>query len=117
VRVLVVDDESDVRDLVSRMLDSAGHEVVAAIGPADAERIFAEGLIDVVVTDVDMDQVRAGIALAATLRHHRPDLPIILMSGGQHEKSVPAGHRLLKKPFQRQELLDAIAGVAGGQRR
>lgn len=110
-----MDDESDVRDLVGRMLQSAAYDVVTAIGPTEAEAIVAGQVIDLVITDVDMNVIRAGIALAATLRQLRPDLPLIFMSGGQ--KSVPPGYRLLKKPFARQELLDAIGEVAGKDRR
>ena len=114
VRILVVDDESDVRDLVCRMLRSAGYEVITGTGPADAKRIAAEIAFDLLITDVDMGEPRTGIALAQELMLVQPGMGVIFMSGSPHEQDIPVGHRLLAKPFLKADLLDAIGAVEAG---
>jgi CheY-like chemotaxis protein len=54
VRVLVVEDDDDNRELMSEVLESAGYEVLSASSGADGLRALAERSVDVVITDVGM---------------------------------------------------------------
>ncbi|MGX6600889.1 response regulator [Micromonosporaceae bacterium Da 78-11] len=113
-RVLVVEDEDGVRDIVCRILTKAGYDVRAAADPQEALTLcLTDGIpVDVLLSDVIMPGM-SGTQLAAELRRHRPDLPVLFMSGytsgptpgGQ---AMPADAPLLRKPFQADQLLAAL---------
>jgi CheY-like chemotaxis protein len=116
--ILVVDDEPDIRDLLGRMLKAAGHQVVCVGNGLEATKAMTQHTIDVVLTDLLMPD-KDGIEVITEIRRKYPAVRLIAMSGGGH---VPRGqylhiakglgaHALLAKPFERQELLDAIASV------
>jgi PAS domain S-box-containing protein len=120
--VLVVEDEPAVRDLVARLLSSAGHRVSIA---ADADEALgvaraADPPIGLVLSDVVMPG-RSGIQLARELRERWPDLRVVLMSGYTAEplEAADAGLVLLPKPFTADELLEhvraALAPSAGAE--
>jgi CheY-like chemotaxis protein len=115
-RVLVVEDEDGVRDIVCRILRRAGYEVHAAADPAEALRVVGAGLhIDVLLSDVIMPGM-SGTQLAAELRRDRPELPVLFMSGytsgpAPGGQEIPADAPLLHKPFQTEKLLSALQGV------
>lgn len=79
--VLVVDDQSGVRQLIRRVLQIQGYTVIdAADGPTAIERFDSEpepmlALIDITMPGMD------GVTLAGRLRNRCPSLPIVLMSG------------------------------------
>ena len=81
-RVLVVDDEADVRTLTALIVEGWGYAVQTADSAADALRLCGEAAFDVVVTDIGMDGVD-GFELARRLRAHPdcPDLCIIAVTG------------------------------------
>jgi CheY-like chemotaxis protein len=98
IRILVVDDDDDVREVVTDMLTDFGYSVMQA---ASAKAAYAlahtvEGL-DLVLTDVVMP-VEDGTRLAARLRHDFPDLRIVFISGYRQAHSL-AGEKILAKPF------------------
>lgn len=82
LRLLFVDDESDLVVLVKRLLTKSGHEVVGCSRPEEAlELLRAEpGSFDAVLTDYNMPTL-TGIELAREALAVRPDLPVILISG------------------------------------
>ncbi|MBU2669655.1 response regulator [Actinoplanes bogorensis] len=116
-KVLVVEDEDGVRDIVCRILRRAGYEVRAAADPAEALRLVREEnlAMDVLVTDIIMPGM-SGTQLAAELRRGRPDLPVLFMSGytsgsAPGGQELPADAPLLHKPFQTDHLLNALHRV------
>ncbi|MBM2618821.1 response regulator [Actinoplanes sp. LDG1-06] len=116
-KVLVVEDEDGVRDIVGRILRRAGYEVVTAADPAEALRLCREEnlTMDVLVTDIIMPGM-SGTQLAAELRRSRPDLPVLFMSGytsgpAPGGQELPADAPLLHKPFQTDHLLSAMHRV------
>jgi nitrogen-specific signal transduction histidine kinase len=113
-RVLLVEDEAAVRELVERILRKAGFEVIAAPDALVALRLAAEaGPFDLLVSDVVMPSMN-GIELARELRASRPDLRVLLMSGYTEEavgRVGPDGLDLLAKPFTADELLGRIRQV------
>jgi signal transduction histidine kinase/ActR/RegA family two-component response regulator len=111
--ILVAEDDRQVRDVVTRALERAGHTVIAAAGPSEALAISAEGLgsLDLLVTDVVMPGIR-GDELARRLRARRPDLRVLFMSGYTGEDfargEVDPATGFLPKPFSPSALLDAV---------
>ena len=112
--ILVVEDDDDVRALVSDSLKSRGHNVLSAGEPGEAVHLSEthRGEIHLLVTDVVMPgETGPGLAAALTLR--RPDLRVIYMSGFTDEVVVRngtlrAGETFLQKPFTLAELEQAV---------
>lgn len=115
-RILVVDDEEAIADLVRTLLVSAGYEVsVAANGNAALEQVsgFKPELL---ITDITMPDME-GIELISRLRKINVELPIIAMSGNPIGVGFLKATRLfgavatLKKPFSNKDLMAAVAQV------
>lgn len=118
--LLLVEDESSVRDLATRILCEAGYRVLRAANGADAQSLFNrhQSSIDLVLTDVVMPGV-GGPELLAHLHQVSPKLPVLYMSG-YTEQSVAAragldrGIPFLQKPFTSAELLRGVRSVLEG---
>jgi signal transduction histidine kinase/ActR/RegA family two-component response regulator len=103
--VLVVEDEAEVRNLTSEILQGLGYRVLEAAQPGAAVRVAEQhrGRIDLLLTDVVMPEL-SGQRLAERLRSTRPDLNVLYMSGYtddaivRHGVLTPGTH-LLEKPF------------------
>jgi PAS domain S-box-containing protein len=110
LRILAVEDEPEVLDLVRAMLTHAGHSVLGAASGREAITLFAKDAIDLVITDLGMSGM-TGLALAEHLKAQRP-IPIILMTGWAEDldDTATAGvDVVLAKPFTREKLFEAIA--------
>ncbi len=79
-RILVVDDETDVRLLLAREIRDRGHEVVAAVDGAQAMAEMGRGDFDVVLTDIRMPGMD-GMGLTEWIKRTRPDTDVIVMAG------------------------------------
>jgi CheY-like chemotaxis protein len=111
LRILLVDDEDLVREGTAEMLRELGHDVHCAAGGAEALTLLAGPVkADVVVTDFKMPQMD-GAELASRIRAHRPELPVLLITGytgaSEHAFDLPR----LSKPFGMYELADALAAL------
>lgn len=114
-RILVIDDEEDIRMTVTMALESMGHEVTEAIDGTDGLRRFGVEQNDLVITDLLMPD-KEGIETILELRKIRPDIKIIVMSGGGRinaQHVLEAAKRLganiaLKKPFSIAELCRVV---------
>ena len=105
--ILVVDDESSVREMMATMLLSSERDIKMAENGVQAEEILASSEISLVVTDIVMDGVN-GIDLIMKMKTDYPDIPIVAVSGGggiegrfdylEIAKLVGA-NKILKKPF------------------
>jgi CheY-like chemotaxis protein len=118
--LLVVDDELPVRSLTARLLRKAGYEVVEARDGREAWSYLqrAERAVDGLLTDVVMPGI-TGTELAALVREHRPEIPIVLMSGYSNNDLLERGLRLahgllLTKPFTEATLLSRVRQALGG---
>ena len=116
-RILVVDDDPDVVQLVVRRLQNADHKVRGVHNAADALAFVTEkGTPDMVVLDVDMPDMD-GLALLALLREQTgsPELPAIFLSGRMRPDDIAAGQALgatyLTKPFVGTALLKAVDAI------
>jgi PAS domain S-box-containing protein len=115
--ILLVEDEASVRDLVSEILRANGYTVLAAANAGEAEHAARShrGSIHLLLTDVSMPG-RSGRALAEDLRHLRPALRVLFMSGQDEHSVTPAtspasGTAFLAKPFLPLELARKIREV------
>jgi len=89
-RVLYVDDDNSLAHLGHALLTSLGYEVVACTSGDEALRVFLQApqSFDLVITDQTMPRM-TGETLVRTLRHIRPNIPVILCTGYSH--SIDAG--------------------------
>jgi two-component system cell cycle sensor histidine kinase/response regulator CckA len=113
-RLLVVEDEPAVRDMITSLLRRAGYDVIAVGDGLEALARVATLLepIDVLVTDVVMPNM-SGIELAGSMLKETADLGVVLMSGYTAERLDPSGLTArgavyVSKPIASRELLDAI---------
>ncbi len=107
--VLVVDDETSLRELLRRWLLRAGYDVADVACAADAiERLAAlEDRINLLLTDLDMPGIR-GEELIATVRARWPRLPIIVLSGYSERVAAIHADGQLDKPIRSEKLVQAI---------
>jgi PAS domain S-box-containing protein len=117
--VLLVEDETAVREATKRMLRKFGFQVVEAKNAQDAMLLWdREGqTVDVMLTDVVMPSM-GGADLARTLRARRPELRVVFMSGytqGTLELSSldEVATRFLPKPFTSDQLVGTIKDLLG----
>lgn len=122
--ILLVEDETAVRDLVTRVLNIDGYIVLAARDGGQALALLDDPAraIDLVLTDVVLPGGVQGDVLARKASASRPGLPALLMSGHPRhlvsgERGLDAGVNYLQKPFtpssllsKVREVLDAAAG-------
>jgi PAS domain S-box-containing protein len=110
LRILAVEDEPEVLDVVRAMLATAGHTIFTAASGREALALFQRESVDVVVTDLGMPGM-TGLALAAELKKQRM-VPIILLTGWADEldnSQAPNVDVVLAKPFTRERLLEGLA--------
>jgi CheY-like chemotaxis protein len=121
VRVLVIDDNQDVRDLIQFILEGAGYSVELAPDGEAGLRSQRARPADVVITDIFMPN-QDGLETIARLREEYPRVRVVAMSGGgaselkggrylSTAREVGA-HVLLPKPFDLDQLLRAIDNVS-----
>ena len=115
--VLVVDDEDDVRQLISKVLRHDGYVVLEATGGAEAVRIAErwEGPIELLVTDAVMPGMR-GPEVAEEVKALRPDVSVLLISGYTDRPTFPIEVDndplgFLAKPFKPSELSDRVRKI------
>ncbi|MGH3432615.1 MAG: response regulator transcription factor [Thermocrispum sp.] len=113
-RVLVVDDDETVRDVVRRYLEIAGFTVDLAGDGAAALRLFAERPADLVVLDVMMPGM-SGLEVCRQLRG-RSDVPVVMLTALGEEENRIAGLQLgaddyVTKPFSPRELALRVSSV------
>ena len=119
-RVLVIDDESQIRSMLRLMLERAGYEVEEAPDGMEGIRIYRENPVDLVISDLIMPN-KDGIGMMIELKKEFPDIKFIAMSGGGLNK--PDGYLegakklganwTLTKPIDREELLRAVKNTLG----
>lgn len=113
-RVLVVDDDPDIRELLFTALEDEGFEVVPAGNGQEALAIIKTFRPDVIILDLMMP-VMDGWQFAAELRALDEDIPLVLLSAARdlrtHAEALSAAE-IIEKPFDLSELLPKIARVA-----
>ncbi len=111
-RILVIDDEPDIRETLDMFLSSLGYEVsTAESGHTAVEQVQREAF-DLVITDIRMPGM-SGVDVMAALRRINPGLPVIVVSGYISEESglrcSEAGAvGIIGKPFRLDDLLHVV---------
>jgi DNA-binding response OmpR family regulator len=120
-RILLAEDDQNVRDFVSRALKHAGHDVVEAEDGGLASEIVTEekGGFDLLLSDIKMP-VMDGIALALSVAATFPKLTIVLMTGFADQRERAHGldqliYDVIPKPFTMQALMDKVADALAGR--
>lgn len=113
MKVLVIEDNADLRNLVRLALEGAGHEVLTAAQGQEGLAYLNGHPVDAVVTDLFMPEMD-GIEVIAALRRRFPGVKVVAMSGrpGVDYLAVAkelGAARILRKPFIMDELLSAVA--------
>jgi two-component system, cell cycle response regulator CpdR len=120
-RILLAEDDQNVRDFVSRALKHAGHDVVEAEDGGLASEIVVEekGRFDLLLSDIKMP-VMDGIALALSVGASFPKLTIVLMTGFADQRERAHGldqliYDVIPKPFTMQALMDKVGDALAGR--
>jgi PAS domain S-box-containing protein len=109
--VLLVDDESLVRQSTADMLSEMGFTVVEAPSANAGLQLVREGLeADLLVTDHLMPGM-TGVELARAVRALRPNTPVLVISGYAELEGIAADLPRLNKPFRQSELAETIAAL------
>lgn len=113
-KILVVDDEELIDEMLQQRLNKAGFETASFIDPREA-LAFVQNYPDTIylaIIDHNMPGLD-GPQLAKELRLILPDLPIIMITGLLEERVADIAYRVLMKPLTKEELLEAVAEVIG----
>jgi len=112
-RILVVDDETSVREVVSSMLNSAGYETQQAACAREALGFLAAGeQFELMLSDLMMPEMNGNGLLECTKERY-PDMPVVMVTA-IHDISVAlaairnGAYDYLLKPFERQQLLATV---------
>jgi CheY-like chemotaxis protein len=114
-RVLVVDDEIHIRQILRLHLEVAGHEVVEAGTGSDALAIVKQGCPDLIVLDLGLPDM-SGLAVCERLQAdpHLCRIPVIVLTAlGDEDTSCPGMIAVVTKPFSARDVLDLIAAAIG----
>jgi len=113
VRILVVDDEPDIRATVSAMLEIEGYAVAEAANGADALHAIAQRPPDLILLDMRMP-VLDGWAFASELRRRGHETPIVVMTAARDAArwaTEIAAAAFLSKPFGYDDLIHTVQQV------
>jgi CheY-like chemotaxis protein len=117
-RLLVIDDQDFVRDVLRRILESAGHQVVTARDGQEGLRVLRGGPIDLIVCDIFMPE-KDGLEVICEVRREFPGVRVVAISGGSFDGKLdvlPVTQELgadaaLRKPFDADKLCAVVDEV------
>jgi signal transduction histidine kinase/ActR/RegA family two-component response regulator/uncharacterized protein YigA (DUF484 family) len=112
-RILVIDDEDSVRDILSRMLKTKGHQVVVASNGEEGIERFRSESFDLVFTDLGMPKL-SGWEVGKTIKGINPRVPIAMITGWgvelDREKLSESGIDLIvSKPFNFDQVIHLVS--------
>lgn len=116
-RILVIDDEEGIRNIIEEMLAEAGHEVFVAADGREGLTIVGQRHPELIITDIFMPE-KDGLAVIMEVAHEA-GVRIIAISGGGQQKALEylrhakyfGAWRVLPKPFTEDELLETVNAV------
>jgi len=117
--ILYVDDDEDHRFAIRQILESAGHEMVEASDGEEGLRVFREQRPDLVLLDLMMEEVDAGVALLKQIREVSTSLPIYLLSSVGDTLAMTTSTAKLgfdgvfQKPIKAEQLMAVIRAKLG----
>jgi two-component system response regulator GlrR len=120
-KILVVDDEPNIRDLIKMRLVSLGYEVIAAAGGAEARAAAAQVVLDMAIIDLKLGAGEDGLQVMEQLFLINPQVPVIILTAhGSIENAVDAikkgAYSYLTKPYKPEELAVQVKNALEKQR-
>ncbi len=120
MKILVIDDDQDVANLLIQYLESAGHTVACADNGRDGLDMAIVELADLIILDRGLPENIDGLYLLKILRADNNQTPVLILSGHATLLDQIEGFRAgtddyLSKPFSLQELDKRIAAIAKGR--
>ena len=112
-RVLIVDDDPQVRHVTASFLTAFGHSTTEAGDGEAALRLLQDGRYDIVVADLAMPGM-SGIDLAAEIRDRNPGLPVLILTGHAEAMQIPDDLPVITKPFRSADLAARVATLLDG---
>ena len=112
--ILIVDDDKQLREMLRKMLERAGHDVMDAENGKIGEELYCKTPADLVIMDMLMPE-KDGVETTNELLLLNPDIKIIALTGGgiqgfdclREAKSYGA-FRTLSKPFSKEDMLNTV---------
>ena len=117
-RILIIDDEPQIRSMLKLMLERDGYEVVEASDGVAGIKVYRQNPADLIITDLIMPN-KDGIGMIIDLKKEFPQVKIIAMSGGglnkpdgylKGAKKLGAAYTLTK-PIKREEMLRVVRDI------
>ncbi len=113
-RILVIDDDKPIRDLLRKTLEMAGHETEEAYDGQHGLELNRSNPVDLVITDIFMPR-KGGLEVIEEIRREYPRIKIISITAGEGDDCAEAKElgavRTFVKPIKLDELLDAVKEV------
>jgi len=111
-KILIIDDEEHLRNLLADLLASDGYEVKTAADGREGLASFQEGTYDVVITDLGLPEM-SGLEVAEEIKKIAPVTPVILLTGfslqpGDGQMKDAKVDLIITKPFQLAQVLDVV---------
>ena len=113
--ILIVDDEPDIRDTISAVLNDEGYETICASNAQEAQAIMYKELPSLIILDIWMrDSTMDGLSLLNWIKDSNPEIPILMISGhGTVEIAVNAikagAYDFIEKPFKSEKLIFMVS--------
>jgi ActR/RegA family two-component response regulator len=112
-KVLLVDDDEAIREMMTATLEHKGFDVVAAINVTEALKLITTESFDVLITDLHMPNPSDGFAVITAMRHIQPNALTLLVSGYPDVKSAMdaillEADEIIVKPFQAGRLAELV---------
>ena len=119
-RIIIIDDNVQILDMLKQTLEYEKHEVVEALNGNEGIRLYRENPADLIITDILMPK-KEGLETIRELREEFPDVKIIAISGGGRippEEYLIMAEKLgaryaFVKPVAREKLLTAVRELTG----
>jgi len=117
-KILVVDDDENIRDVLEDFLNFEGHKPILAKDGEEALKLFSERDFDVVITDLGMPGM-SGWELSRYIKQRKPEMPVVIITGWGAQLSCEDLKKnkvewILSKPFnldQVQQLLERVGAM------
>ncbi len=121
LRVLLVEDDDDNRELMAEVLASSGYEVLSAATGQDGLKTLSESSVDVVVTDVGMPGM-GGLEVAKAAKAIAPTVPVVVVTGWAEREDIASARgkhvdAVLVKPVEPDALAQTVSDLARGRGR
>lgn len=112
IKILIVDDEKPILEILSEVLDRIGADVYTAMNGEEGFNIYLKERPQIVITDIYMPIVN-GLRLLSKIKKISPDTPVILITGYAHYRQLISDAKVkpdgfLEKPFDLRKIIELV---------